>query len=52
MNTIQTIPSDIKRFTRNLFAGLQHNFLFRSISTIIKTYNKNATDESTMKLLE
>ena len=51
MNEIQTIPSDIKRFNRNLFAGLRRNFLFRKVNTITKMYKNNAKDEITIELL-
>ena len=51
MNEIQTIPSDIKRFKRNLFAGLRRNFLFRKVSVITKMYRDSAKDEITIKLL-
>lgn len=48
---MQTIPSDITRFIRNLFAGLRRNFLHCNINKITEMSSINAKDESIIKLI-
>ena len=51
MSEIQTNPSDIRRFIRNLFEGRRRNFLLHNITIFTKTFSNKAIDESTMKLI-